>query len=65
MDDAKNLMKEVRNTCGLSQGQLAKLLGVSEDGVSRRERGLTEVSTDEIIKLYKIVSRKTKRVSEF
>jgi transcriptional regulator with XRE-family HTH domain len=45
-----NKMKEIRMEKGFSQQEFAKLMGVSQNAISKYENGLTKLNEDGIIK---------------
>lgn len=47
-------LKEARNLAGLSQGQVAKMLGLHRPSVSEMEAGNRRVSADELARLAEI-----------
>ena len=48
---------QLRKDCGLSQGQLASLIGVSRQAISKWENGLTSPDTSNLIRLAEVLDR--------
>ena len=52
----KNGIRQARETLGISQGELARLIGTTQGAVSQWEKGTTSPSTGKLIRLSEILN---------
>ena len=57
-------LKEIRNSCGLSQTELARKLGISQQQYSRYEVGVNKITLDMYLKILNTCGYKIKIIKK-